>query len=135
MLVVLDTNVVVSSFLANAKGYDHSPSHQVLNKVIAGELETCVCAEILAEYRDVLLRPQFNLKVQEVEAFLVDFAHLAYFVSPVASSISLPDESDRVFLDTASTANAILVTGNLKHYPNCPNAKTPAEFLAYSANG
>ena len=29
----------------------------------------------------------------------------------------MPDESDRIFYDTAKAVNAYLVTGNLKHYP------------------
>jgi len=41
----------------------------------------------------------------------------------------MSDESDRVFYDTAKTIGAILVTGNIKHYPDEPLIMTPAVFM------
>jgi len=43
--------------------------------------------------------------------------------------ISLPDESDRIFYDTACESKAILITGNKKHYPDEEFIMTPADFL------
>ena len=51
-------------------------------------------------------------------------------IEPVASTIPLPDETDRIFYDTARMSGAILVTGNIRHYPNESNIMTPAEFLS-----
>jgi len=41
------------------------------------------------------------------------------------------DEDDRIFYDTAKSANAVLVTGNKKHYPDESFIMTPAEFLEH----
>ena len=45
------------------------------------------------------------------------------------STVALPDESDRIFYDVARASEAILITGNTKHFPNEPFIMTPAEFL------
>ena len=50
-------------------------------------------------------------------------------VQPEISDIPLPDESDRIFYDTAKAVNAYLVTGNLKHYPEESQIVTPARFV------
>jgi predicted nucleic acid-binding protein len=52
---------------------------------------------------------------------------LSYNV-PVASVFPMTDESDRKFYDVAKTAEAFLVTGNMKHYPKEPFIVTPSEF-------
>ena len=40
------------------------------------------------------------------------------------------DETDRKFFEVAKYCNALLVTGNLKHYPNDPIVMTMADFIA-----
>jgi len=52
-----------------------------------------------------------------------------------ASNIPLPDESDRIFYDTAKENGTILITGNTKHYPNEAFIVTPANFLVLLENG
>jgi hypothetical protein len=41
----------------------------------------------------------------------------------------MPDETDRKFYDVAKATDAILITGNTKHYPNEPFVLTPAAFV------
>ena len=41
----------------------------------------------------------------------------------------MPDETDRIFYDTAKASGAILITGNLKHFPSEPFIMKSAEFL------
>jgi len=43
-------------------------------------------------------------------------------------SVVMPDESDRTFYDTAKTCGAVLVTGNMRHYPSESFIMTPAKF-------
>jgi len=50
-------------------------------------------------------------------------------VAPEQSSIPLPDETDRIFYDTAVASGAVLITGNKKDYPDNPFIFTPADFL------
>jgi len=51
-------------------------------------------------------------------------------INPPTSTISLPDETDRIFYDTAKSSEAVLITGNIRHYPEEPFIMTPAEFLS-----
>jgi putative PIN family toxin of toxin-antitoxin system len=134
MLVVLDTNIVVSAFLSKRKGYDHSPSRQILNLVIAGRISACACDEILSEYKEVLSRPQFNFRPKDVAVFIENLKATAFMVTPVPSENDMTDEDDRVFLDTAQTAGALLVTGNIRHFPESDAVLTPAGFLARMGN-
>jgi len=41
----------------------------------------------------------------------------------------LIDETDRIFYDTAKNTASILITGNIRHYPNEKFILTPTEFL------
>ena len=45
-------------------------------------------------------------------------------------NIALIDESDRAFFDVATFCEALLVTGNIRHYPIEPFIVRPTEFLA-----
>ena len=47
----------------------------------------------------------------------------------ICGSITLPDETDRKFYDTAKASEAVLITGKLKHYPADPLIMLPAAFL------
>ena len=49
-------------------------------------------------------------------------------IEPVVSNIYLPHEPDRVFYDAAKTAEAILITGNIKHFPKESFVMTPPDF-------
>jgi predicted nucleic acid-binding protein len=45
------------------------------------------------------------------------------------SIISMTDEDDRIFYDTAKASNAFLITGNIRHFPQESFILTPANFL------
>jgi predicted nucleic acid-binding protein len=49
--------------------------------------------------------------------------------------VEIPDRSDLPFLEAAAAANAILVTGNARHFPRHERAgvivMTPREFLDF----
>ncbi|MEZ4715758.1 MAG: hypothetical protein R2851_06675 [Caldilineaceae bacterium] len=49
---------------------------------------------------------------------IVDFlAHMGLAVVATPLAVLLPDGDDLPFLEVASAASAILVTGNLRHFP------------------
>ena len=135
MRIVLDTNVVVSALL-----HDASVPAQVLDLWFSGDLELAVDARILAEYRDVLRRPELDLDAREVDQVLA-LATYAYHAVAVPLPLSLPDPGDVPFLEVAvaSAADAI-VTGNVKHFRpregrvNIP-ILTPRQFLDRLAGG
>jgi predicted nucleic acid-binding protein len=85
---------------------------------------------ILSEYADVLSRDKLKVSKQSQEKIIELIKETAISFEPVTSVEPLPDESDRIFYDTAKAVGALLITGNMKHYPNEPFIMTPAEFLS-----
>jgi len=130
MKVVLDTNVLVSGLLN-----PYGPPGRILQMVAAGELQVCFDARILAEYREVLRRPAFPFRGEEVDALLrqVHAAGEPVAARPLAQS--LPDPDDEPLLEVAIGADVeYLVTGNLRHFPakrrGGIRVVSPAKFLA-----
>ena len=77
ILVVLDTNVLVSAFLKPA-GLEAS----VLLLSLTGTLRPGVSEPILAEYEAVLYRPELKLGRQLVQKGLSDIRRVALLVHP-----------------------------------------------------
>jgi putative PIN family toxin of toxin-antitoxin system len=123
--VVLDTNIIISAAISD-KG---NPS-AIINLVSEGKLTMYFNAAILDEYADVLSRDKFNLSVTTQKAVIDKIKEIGLLIEPNVSTIPLPDESDRKFYDTAKAANAYLITGNTKHYPEEPHILSPAQFVA-----
>jgi putative PIN family toxin of toxin-antitoxin system len=65
MNVVLDTNVVVSA-LMSALG---NPA-KILSLFSDGEIQTYYSHDIMAEYEDVLPRPELKIKSEKIKRFL-----------------------------------------------------------------
>ena len=89
-----------------------------------------ISAAISDKYADVLSRDKFNLSVTTQKAVIDKIKEIGLLIEPNVSTIPLPDESDRKFYDTAKAANAYLITGNTKHYPEEPHILSPAQFVA-----
>ena len=122
--VVIDTNVLVSSTLT-AEGN----SAKVFNLVSNKQIQLIYCPAILDEYKRVLAYKKLNIKLQTQRKILTLIEKLGIVIMPGFSKIPMPDESDRVFYDTAQMSKAILVTGNIKHYPLESFIMLPADFL------
>ena len=126
MRVVLDTNVLVSAFLS-AKGNPAS----ILRQVLLGDLELCTSAAILAEYEQVLSRPKFSdrIQAQAIKRFFEILDSISTTINSPIYDVRLPDPNDQDFYDVAKTADAVLITGNKKHFPDESFIQSPAEFL------
>ena len=122
--VVIDTNVVISALIS-----PNGNSAKILNMVADLKLRICYSPGILAEYLDVLSRPHFNFSHKNREDFIRGVKKFGLLCQPNISYMPLPDEDDRCFYDTAKSCEAILITGNIKHFPVSPFIATPAEFL------
>ena len=125
--VVLDTNVIVSALLSP----DGKPAFIVgmaLNEIIRMHYTV----SMIAEYEDVLSRPKFGNRIGERRRSRY-FDDLMSFgvcvIPPPASRIKMSDESDRIFYDVATAYNAILISGNKKHFPEDGRILTPAQFI------
>ncbi len=131
MKVVLDTNVIVSAFLM-PRG---NPA-AILRLALRGDFLMCFNTAILVEYEEVLSRTKFAGKIFKptIQRFIDILHDMGEDVITTPSSIEMPDESDRIFYDTAHEVQAILVTGNQKHYPIQDFIMSPAEFLLLLAS-
>ena len=127
-LVVLDTNVVVSGFLSPA-----GPPAQILGLTLAGKLTPAHDARILAELSEVLRRPELSFSRPHIEAVLEAFERDGISIVPGPLPERLPDPTDEPFLEVAAAAQAVLVTGNLRHFPagkRCGvHVLSPRQFL------
>lgn len=126
--VILDTNILVFALWSK----DGNPA-KIVSMMLAGKIINYYSDETLEEYKDVLFRDKFVDKfsytaLDELMNYITKFGQK---VIACKSDISLIDEDDRVFYDLAKTANAYLVTGNIKHYPNEDFIVAPSEFLRY----
>lgn len=129
MRVVLDTNVLVAAFLRPC-----GLPGRILRFVLQGAIEIVVTEAILAEYREVLLRPKFRLARRDVEAVLNQLRAFGFPAPCFPEPLHLPDPDDLPFLEAALASGAVvLVTGNGKDFPpeQCRGVRvvTPAEFL------
>ncbi|MDR2670647.1 MAG: putative toxin-antitoxin system toxin component, PIN family [Oscillospiraceae bacterium] len=122
---VVDTNVLVSA-LWNKNG---SPA-RVVEMILRGELSPCVSFEIMREYREVLFREKFGFMKKDVNDLLACIEAKSRIVTAVSSVVPFIDESDRKFYDIAKICNVVLITGNVKHYPDEPFIETVNGFLA-----
>ena len=126
MRLVLDTNVVVSAFISH-----NSKPSQILKLVLQRKAEICYNSTILLEYKNVMLRRKFADKIHfhVVNQFINLIKSIGFSFVPMPSNVKLPDESDRIFYDTAKGSGSVLITGNIKHYPKEPFIILPSDFL------
>ena len=126
MRVVLDTNVVISA-LIDPGG---NPS-RILKMVLSRKAELCHNSAILTEYESVALRPKFSARIDSayVRRFISLLRSIGISFDLAPSIIKLPDESDRIFYDTARESGSILISGNTKHFPKEPFIMLPVDFI------
>ena len=126
--VVIDTNIIVSAFI-NSSG---SPAG-VLSTVILDEgIILCYNDDILSEYFKVLTREKFaryGFDMAEINGLLADIREFGNLVLPPKSTVLFQDEDDRIFYDTALACGAILVTGNVRHFPPEPFIMTAIDYI------
>jgi putative PIN family toxin of toxin-antitoxin system len=136
MLVVLDTNVLVSGVCR----YEGSATYAVV-QTMGREWDLAITPAIFLEYEDVLYRKG----IRRLTGFDVsDVTHVLNYVAQVGLRTSifyswrpnLVDESDNKFVDCAVASSAdYLVTGNVKDYratglgPFEFDVVTPRQFL------
>lgn len=115
---VLDTNVIVSGFLK-----PHAPPARLLSAFFARRLRLVYDNRILAEYAEVLARPEFGLERNDWIGFLMFLRATGECITPPAVTLKLPDPDDLPFIETAlATPAKLVVTRNLTHF-------RPAEAL------
>ena len=129
--VVLDTNVLVSALWRNLlKG---KPA-LLLDLCMESHYTAVYTHAIMDEYAAVLSRPKFGFVEADVRMLLGFFESRALDAGPLFDSLArltCTDLEDQKFYDTATCCDAILVTGNKKHYPEDMRVLSPAEFFEF----
>jgi uncharacterized protein len=111
--LVLDTNVVVSAAL-KPDGLQRT----VVLLAITKPARLYVSTAILAEYRDVLSRPELKIRKGLRLQLLQLIKQHSYLVTPSRPLHITSDPADNIFLECADAARAdYLVTGNQRHFP------------------
>jgi putative PIN family toxin of toxin-antitoxin system len=122
--VVIDTNVIVSALL-NPGG---TPAG-ILALFINDKIEAYYDARILHEYGEVLSRSKFPFERADVDSLIDTFKNKGVPVAAEHTEGAFTDEADRKFFEVAKTAEAVLLTGNSRHFPDDPCVISPADFL------
>lgn len=128
MRVVLDTNIIISALLTPNRLAD-----AILQACLKGKHAIVVNDNILSEYKNVMSRPKFSFSIQNINYIIEGLTRRSLSYLPnTHSEEAFPDESDRIFYETAVMANAILITGNKRHFPECSIVMSPKEFVEYA---
>ena len=108
MKIVVDTNILVSAILRG-----RMPKRVIQSIIDRPDCEWLVSLEILAEYKEVLLRPKFKLSQGVIEEWGEIFDTVTQLIE-VEVEVDFPrDRKDAKFLACALAGNAdFLITGD-----------------------
>lgn len=112
-----------------------NPPGRIIDGIRADEIRICIDDRILAEYRDVLTRPELARWIRRDDgiAILDHIGSSADRVDGFVTVNGLPDPNDAPFLEVALIAGVPLITGNIRHFPpervGPAVVLTPREFL------
>jgi putative PIN family toxin of toxin-antitoxin system len=130
--LVIDTNVLISAAI-KPTGLQRT----VLLIAATKPARLYVSLPILAEYSDVLARPELRIRRSLRLQLLQLLRNRSYTVAPKRRLDLASDPDDNMFIECADAARAdYLITGNLKHFPRFwKNTKviTSREFIGIAA--
>ncbi|MFZ5877396.1 MAG: putative toxin-antitoxin system toxin component, PIN family [Nitrospirota bacterium] len=131
---VVDTNVVVSGLLTRNA---YSPTGKILDGMLRGAFPFLLSADLLAEYRAVLLRPKIRsvhgLSPTQIDELLAAIAGNATLREP--DSIAAPNPyhgDDHLWRLITIYPDTTLVTGDLALFDTAPRGTivlSPRRFL------
>ena len=130
---VIDTNVVVAGLLTVDAS---SPTARILDGMCRGAFPFLLSTDLLAEYREVLLRKKIRalhgLGEREVDVLLTALAANAIVREPVARTGAPDPKDDHLWSLVQSEARAVLVTGDRALAENPPpriSVLAPRQFV------
>jgi putative PIN family toxin of toxin-antitoxin system len=128
--VVIDTNVLVSALITRNS---ESSTLRILHFLAESRIIPVYSAEIINEYKAVLRRPKFHLSEQIVSSLISDIENHGIEITHVPEvKEAMVDPKDVVFYAvtlSVQNENALLVTGNSKHFPLKPFIISPAQLV------
>jgi len=111
--LVIDTNIVVSAALK-----PNGLQRTVLLLATTKPITLYVSEAVLAEYREVLARPELKIRKGLRLQLLQLIGNRSHSVAPIRALQVTKDAEDNKFLECADAARAdYLVTGNARHFP------------------
>ena len=130
--LVIDTNVLVSAAL-KPEGLQRT----TLILATTRPARLYVSQPILAEYADVLSRPELRIRKGLRLQLLQLIRNTGYLVKPSRRLDVCSDPDDNIFLECADKAGAdYLITGNSRHFPQFwkkTKIITSREFIGLAA--
>jgi uncharacterized protein len=130
--LVLDTNILVSAAL-KPDGLQRA----TLNLALTKPARLYITDVVLAEYREVLARPELKIKKGTRLQLIELIKDRARLVKPTRAVRAAKDPADDKFLECADAARAdYLITGNLRHFPRfwrSTKVVTAREFIGIVA--
>lgn len=115
-LFIIDTNVLVAGLLTS---HADSPVARILDGMLRASFHFVISEALLAEYRQVLLRPKLfklhRLVAAEIDQILTDLALHAIVlpIAPLSAKLLAPDPGDQFLWNLlASRDDLVLVTGD-----------------------
>ena len=124
MMVVIDTNILVSALWSR----DGTPA-KIISMVLTGAIIPCYDYRIICEYREVLGRPKFGFSQGEINSLIDWFESNGQSIIAEPTKRRFTDDSDKKFYEVAKQCEAILIKGNLKHFPKDSKIMSASEFL------
>jgi len=111
--LVIDTNIIVSAALRPA-----GLQRTIVLLAVTKPARLYVSEAIMAEYRDVLSRPELRIR-KGLQRQLLDLVRKSsHLVSPTQSLRVASHPADNIFIECADAAGAdYLLTGNVRHFP------------------
>lgn len=133
-VAVIDTNVVVSGLIVGEHG---SPPAVILDAMLGARFTYLLSLELLAEYREVLVRAairrRHGLTDAGVDVVLTELALNGTLRDPRSSAEALPDAEDRhLWALLEDEGAAVLLTGDdalRKRAPEPARVLSPRQFL------
>ena len=111
--LVIDTNVVISAAL-KPDGLQRT----VLLLALTKPARLYISEAILSEYREVLARPELQIRKGIRQQLLQLIDNRSHVVAPTHLLQVTSDPDDNMFLECADAARAdYLITGNQRHFP------------------
>ena len=124
---VIDTNILVSARISKNS---LAATVKVVASMFHNRIIPVYNEEIITEYYEVLRRPKFRIKEEQIDAILNYIKTFGVHSERILFLGDMPDEKDRPFYEvTLSKEDSFLVTGNLKHFPRTPQVITAAQMM------
>lgn len=118
---IVDTNVLVAGLITAER---QSPTAQILDAMLSGEIFYLLSSELAQEYRDVLLRPSLTrlhgLNETEIDQVMTEITANAIWRDPPVDTIHMPPDPRDAHLWSllAFDPTAVLITGDLRLLEN-----------------